>query len=315
MKIRVAVYCRVSTKSEMQQHRLGAQREYYEKLISSSDKYTLAGIYTDIASGVSKKGRTAFNSLLKACKKKKIDLILTKSISRFARNTLDFLQTIRDLKDWGVDVYFESEQILLSEERSELKMGIYEAVMQEESMSRSRITKWGLSTRFALGESKLANRVCYGYKHDKDGNLTIDEEKAENVKLIFHLYLQGYSLSGISKELKRRGILTPTGKEIWTSLAIDKILCNEKYTGNVLLQKTYVPDVLKREQKQNTGEKEKYLYENNHIWMISAEVFEAVQEERKRRSNLTMNEKGESIRKDKRYSSKDTLKEKGEDYR
>lgn len=217
------------------------------------------------------------------------------------------------MKDWGVDVYFENEQILLSKERSELKMGIYEAVMQEESISRSRSTKWGLSTRFASGESKLANRVCYGYKHDKDCNLTIDEEKAENVKLIFHLYLQGYSLSGVSKELKKRGILTPTGKETWTSVAIDKVLCNEKYTGKVILQKTYVPDVLKREQKPNRGEKGKYLYENNHIGIISAEIFEMVQEERKKRSNLTVNEKGESIRKDKRYSSKDTLKEKEED--
>ena len=114
MRIRVAVYCRVSTKSEMQQHSLGTQRDYYEKLVKSTEKYTLAGIYIDVANGVSKKGRTAFNSLLKACKKKKIYLIIIKSISRFARNILDFLQTIRDLKDWGVDVYFESEKILLS---------------------------------------------------------------------------------------------------------------------------------------------------------------------------------------------------------
>lgn len=304
MPIRVAIYCRVSTKTEMQQHSLGIQKSYYEKLIKLSENYILVGMYIETASGVSKKNRKKFNAMMRACRKKKIDLIITKSISRFARNALDFLETIRELKSLGVDVYFESERIRLSEERSEFKMTIYAAIMQEENMAKSRNTKWGICSRFASGESKLANRICYGYKHDQNGNLIIDEETSKNVKLIFDLYLQGYSLSGISKELKKKSIKTPRGNVNWTSMAIDKILSNEKYVGNVLLQKTYVPDVIKKAQKKNNGELAQYLYENNHEQIISFDIFQMVQKERKIRSNLSINEEGKIVRKSSRYKGK-----------
>ena len=235
MKKRVAAYCRVSTKKEIQLYSLEAQKQYYKNFIEANEDFIFVGIYADTASGLKKKDRVQFGKLLKDCKKKKIDIIYTKSISRFARNTLDFLEDIRKLKKLGVDVYFQNEQIWLNKERSELTMTIYPTVAQEESVSKSRITRWGLVSGFKSGTSKLANRVCYGYKQDKDGNLIIDEEQAKNVKLIFGFYLQGYSLSGIAKELYKRGIESPTGKGTWTSAAIDKLLGNEKYIGQALL--------------------------------------------------------------------------------
>lgn len=236
-------------------------------------------------------------------RKGKIDIIFTKSISRFARNSLDFLTTIRELKALGVDVYFETEKILLSRERNKFRMTTLAAVAQEESFMKSRSIKWSLNVGFTTGTSKLANRPCYGYVNDDNGNLVIDSDKAESVRMIFRLYLDGYSLSGIGKELHRLSILSPTGKETWTACTIDKILSNEKYIGVVLLQKTYVPDVLKGVQMKNNGEQARYLYKSNHVGIIAQETFDAVQEEKKRRSNCTTNEKGKRERKRVRYSS------------
>ena len=186
-------------------------------------------------------------------------------------------------------------------------MAVHVAVAQEESMSKSRSIRWGLVYGFQSGMSKLANRICYGYEQDKDGKLIINEEEAKNVKLIFELYLQGYSLSGISKELKRRRILSPTGKETWTSAAIDKLLGNEKYIGQAVLQKTHVPNVLDQKQKKNNGELTQYLYENNHIGIIDIEIFEAVQAEKVRRTNVVSSEHGKQIRKNTRHSSGNSL--------
>lgn len=307
MKKRVAAYCRVSTKKEIQLYSLEAQKQYYKNLIESNEDFIFVGIYADTASGLKKKDRVQFGKLLKDCKKKKIDIIYTKSISRFARNTLDFLEDIRKLKKMGVAIYFENEQIWLQKERSELTMTIYATVAQEESVSKSRITRWGLVSGFKSGTSKLANRVCYGYKQDKDGNLIIDEGQAKNVKLIFDLYLQGYSLSGIAKELSKRGIVSPTGKVTWTNVAIDKLLENEKYIGKALLQKTYVPNILDQKQKKNNGELTQYLYENNHVGIIDIEIFEAVKAEKARRTNVVSSEHGKQIRKNTRYSSGNSL--------
>lgn len=285
MAKRVAVYCRVSTKEEMQLNSLKAQKEYYAKTAMLLG-YELVGIYADISSGLQTKKRLQFETLLKDCRKNKVDIIITKSIVRFARNTVDFLSVIRELKELRVDIYFENEKILLSQERSELRMTILAAVAQEESLSKSRNIRWGLNYSFKSGESKMANRVCYGYAKDNNGNLIIDNSTAENVRLIFNLYLQGYSLSRISKELKNRGILSPTGKETWTSMAIDKLLSNEKYMGNVLLQKTYIADVFTKKQTKNKGELTKYLYENNHVGIIDKQTFENVQKEKLRRSRV-----------------------------
>ena len=307
MKKKVAAYCRVSTKEDIQQHSLEAQKKYYQRIIEQNPNYKFVGIYAGTSSGLRKKNRVQFEKMLRDCKRGKIDIIFTKSISRFARNTLDFLKVIRELKYIGVDIFFQNEYIWLQSQRSERDMAIHAALAQEESVAKSRSIRWGLAHSFASGMSGLANRVCYGYTNDSQGNLIIDAEKAENVKLIFSLYLNGYSLSKIAKELNAKGILSPTGKETWTSMTIDKILTNEKYAGNVILQKTYIPDVLKQKQKKNDGEIARYLYENNHVGIIDPAMFEAVQEERNRRTNVELNGKGKTVRKNTRFSSNDSL--------
>lgn len=307
MKKRVVAYCRVSTKEKIQEYSLETQQNYYRNLIENNSYFIFVGIYADTASGLKKKNRVQFEKMLKDCKRKKIDVIYTKSMSRFSRNTLDFLKVIRKLKQLDVDVYFQNEQIWLKKERGEFNMAVHAAVAQEESMSKSRSIRWGLVYGFQSGMSKLANRICYGYEQDKAGKLIINEEEAKNVKLIFELYLQGYSLSRISKELKRRGILSPTGKETWTSAVIDKMLGNEKYIGQALLQKTHIPDVLDQKQKKNKGELAQYLYENNHRRIIDSTMFEAVQSERARKSNVVLDEHGKQIRKSTRHSSGDSL--------
>ena len=283
-KTRVAAYCRVSRGGTEPEHSLKAQVDFYKEMINSVPSFQLAGIYAEIASGLNTKGRPQFRKLLRDCKKGKIDLIYTKSISRFARNTVDFLSAIRQLRARGVDIFFENEHILLSSERTEMNMAIYAVFMEDESIQKSNNIKWGLKAGFASGESKLANRICYGYVHDAEGELVPDPQKAEIVRLIFQLYLEGKSLSGISKELQRRQIPSPTGKETWTSCAIDKLLSNEKYTGNVLLQKTYVPSPFTKTQEKNDGTQTQYIYENNHEGIISQEVFQAVQAEKQKRA-------------------------------
>ncbi|MCH5197449.1 MAG: recombinase family protein, partial [Oscillospiraceae bacterium] len=277
--LKTAVYCRISTAEDIQLHSLESQRKYYESFIEAHPGYVLTGIYADTASGTKRRGRLQFTKMIQDCRKGKIDIIFTKSISRFARNSLDFLIIIRELKALSVDVYFENEQILLSKERNEFRMATLAAVAQEESLMKSRSIRWALNVGFTTGTSKLANRPCYGYVNDAKGELVIDPASAETVKMIFRLYLDDHSLSGIAKELYRLRIPSPTGKETWTACAIDKVLSNEKYVGIVLLQKTYVPDVLKGVQVKNNGEQARYLYENNHIGIIDQETFEAVQAE------------------------------------
>lgn len=305
--LRAAVYCRISTDEDRQQSSLEYQKKNYESYIQTRPNYIFSGMYVDAASGKNCRKRLQFRKMIQDCRKGKIDIIFTKSISRFARNSLDFLTTIRELKALGVDVCFETEKILLSKERNEFRMTTFAAVAQEESFMKSRSIKWALNVGFTTGTSKLANRPCYGYINDDNGNLVIDTDKAETIKKIFRLYLDGYSLSGIAKELHRLGILSPTGKETWTVCTIDKILSNEKYVGIVLLQKTYVSDVLKGIQVKNNGERTRYLYENNHIGIITQTTFDAVQGEKKRRSNCTTNEKGKQQRNRTRYSSGNSL--------
>ena len=303
---KVAVYCRISSNSDEQKSSLQAQQEYYSNAVIKNENCLLVGIYADIASGVNKKKRVQFNKLIKDCKKGKIDIIVTKSISRFARNTLDFLEVIRMLKELNIDVYFENEKIWLSKERNEFMMTTYAAIAQEESMIKSRSIKWGLENGFVSGDSKIAQRKCYGYTNH-NGDLVIDLEQACIVKEIYKMYLEGLSLSSIVKELYQKGVKSPMGKDRWTVAAIDKILSNEKYVGNVLLQKTYVSDVLKHAQIKNNGEKAKYLYENNHDGIIDKKTFDLVQIEKVKRSNTIIDKNKKLSRKSTRYSSGNTL--------
>lgn len=265
------------------------------------------GTYTDVASGTNRYKRPQFNAMVEACKRREIDLILTKSVSRFARNTVDALEVLNTLKLLGVDVYFEVENLWLQQQTSMFSISLFAAVAQEESVIRSENIKWGIHAGFRLGSSKLADRICYGYQKDEHGGLCIHPEQTAVVQRIFHLYLEGHSLSGICKELSAYSISSPAGKETWTRKAIDKLLSNEKYTGNVLLQKTYITDYWNHRQGENAGQFPQFLYEHNHPAIIDPSVFEAVQRERERRSNMTQNSRGKTVRKSIRFVSGNTL--------
>lgn len=306
-KLKVAAYCRVSTKQDEQEHSLAYQEEYYQNLIIANENWEYVGIYADIASGTNQTKRKQFNAMIEDCIKNKIDLILVKSVSRFGRNTLESLKTVRMLKEIGVDIYFETLKISLSEMNSEKILAIMFAFAQEESEDRSSAIKWGIRTGFRLGNSKFADKVCYGYKKDDEGKLIIDEKQARIVEYIFSLYMQGNSLRKIADKLYERGILSPTWKENWTPMAIRKILTNEKYTGNVILQKTYVKDFFEHTQALNKNQFTKYLYENNNPPIISRETFELVQKMLDERSNVEIDQDGKSARKSTRYSSNNLL--------
>lgn len=287
---RVGIYCRVSTSSTEQLQSLTAQVSHLTRLTATMPQWLLTDVYMDIATSKTGSSRKEFNRMLDDCRSKKLEIVLTKNISRFGRDTVEILDALNQLKQFSVRVIFEQEELDTANTDSDLMISVIEALSQAENESRRENIKWGIKQRAATGTSKLYDRKCYGYKHDKNGKLIIDEEKAENVKLIFDLYLSGQSVIGIIKELERRKILSPTGKEKWCKRTIDVMLSNEKYTGDVKLLKS-------------GNSKVHYLSSDNNPAVISKEVFEAVQMEEVRRSNVVRDKNG-SQRRSKKYSSK-----------
>ena len=247
-------------------------------------------MYIDIATSKTGSSRKEFKRMLDDCQSNKLDIILTKNISRFGRDTVEILDSLNQLKVLGVRVIFEQEELDTSNTDSDLMISVIESIAQAENESRSENIRLGIKYRAAAGTSKLYDRKCYGYENDEDGHLIIDEEKAKNVKLIFDLYLSGQSVLDIIKELGRRKILSPTGKAKWCKRTIDVMLSNEKYTGDVKILKSGKSDV-------------HYLASDNNPAIISKEVFEAVQIEKARRSNVVQDDTGRK-RKSSKYSSK-----------
>lgn len=287
---RVGIYCRVSTNSVDQLKSLTAQVSALTRLTAVNPKWLLVDVYTDIASSKTGTSRKEFNRMLDDCKSHDLEIILTKSISRFGRDTVEILDALNQLKLLGVRVIFEQEQLDTADTDSDLMISIIESIAQAENESRSDNIKWGIKQRAAQGTSKLYNRKCYGYSNDAEGDLVIDDNEAKNVKLIFNMYLQGKSIIGIVSELERLGIKSPTGKEKWCKRTIDVMLSNEKYKGNVRLL--------------DDGKHESYyLSENNNPAIISKETFQAVQIEKQHRSNVIKGEEGNQ-RKSRKYSSK-----------
>lgn len=287
---RVGIYCRVSTNDAEQLNSLAVQVSALTRLTASTPQWLLVDVYMDIASSKTGSSRKEFARMLDDCKSKKLEIIITKSISRFGRDTIETLEALRLMRDSGVRVIFEQENLDTADTDSELMISIVESFAQAENESRSDNIKWGLKQKAASGTSKLYDRKCYGYDQDEDGRLIINEDEAANVRKIFKWYLEGKSILGIMKELERLGIKSPTGKEKWPKRTIDVLLSNEKYTGNVRLF-----DSEKREVQ--------YLSENNHQAIISTEIFQAVQIEKKERSNVNKNKDG-TQRRSKKYSSK-----------
>lgn len=267
-KLRVVAYCRVSTRAAEQQSSLMAQEHYYEDYIKQNPSWVFAGVYSDIGSGTRIKGRNRFKSLLSACKRGKIDMILTKSAHRFARNTVDALKTIRMLRRRNIDIYFEQEDIHSLYESSEFMLTLICARAQEESFSKSEDIKWGLRKSFENPDSKYYQRICYGYIHDQDGKLIVQEEQAKVVRLIYEMAALGICLAKISAYLEDMGILSPRGKKVWSKETLRKILSNEKYKGYVKLQKTFVKNYLEHQQIKNIGQLDIYQINNNHEAII-----------------------------------------------
>ena len=276
-KLRVAAYCRVSSDSDEQENSLEVQTEYYERFILSHEDWELVEIYSEKASGTNIQDRAEFNRMMQDCRSGLIDLILTKSVSRFGRNTVGTLTAAMELFHLGVKVEFEKEQINNYSREMRTAMALQAVFAQEESQAMSDNIKWGIQQSMRSGKVFLNCTRFLGYTKDCKGNLIIVEEEAAIVRKIFELYLLGFGLRKIKKYLEEHQIKTVTGKEIWSTSTIDRILCNEKYVGDVLMQKTYTEDFLTGVRKKNNGERSMFFIKNDHEPIISREDFEAVQ--------------------------------------
>lgn len=274
-KIRVAAYCRVSSQNDEQYGSLETQVTYYTNLINKNPYWVNEGIYSETGSGKSLQHRKEFKKLLAKCRKKKVDMIITKSISRFSRNTVDALEVFLELRLLGIEVVFEKENLRLSNPKTMLHLEIACAFAQEEIYSHSQNIRWGIQYGFQTGTSGYASVICYGYVKGKNG-LEIDSKQAKIVQMIFKMRVQGKSLNDISKGLQKKKIPSPTGKPTWSRETLNKLLKNEKYVGSVILQKTYVENYLTGVQIKNKGQLSKVLIKNHHQPIVSAEIFNLV---------------------------------------
>lgn len=285
---KVAAYARVSTDHEEQLTSYQAQIDYYTSYIQGRSDWEFVKVYTDEGiSGTSTNRREGFKTMIADALDGKIDLIITKSVSRFARNTVDSLTTIRKLKDHHIECYFEKESIWTFDGKGELLITIMSSIAQEESRSISENVTWSKRKQAKDGKVSVAYGQFLGYDRGPDGKFQINEEQAEVVKLIYSLFLQGKSTNNISTILTEQGIPSPGGKPKWNGSCVARILQNEKYIGDALLQKRYTVDYLTHKLKVNEGEVPQYYIEENHEPIISKEVFDLVQAEMDRRKGMT----------------------------
>lgn len=301
--LRVAAYCRVSTRSKEQKASLFRQIWAYMNQILNHPDWEFAGIFYDFGkSGLRKMGRTGLEKMLKQVEAGEVDYILTKSVSRVSRDTLEILNIVRYLKERGISIYFENEKLDSKNPEAEAYITLACAVAQEESRNMSENMKWTVTRNFKQGI--FTNYKAFMGYQCVNGELEIVPEQAEVVKQIFDLYLAGYTFAQIKRELEKQKIKTATGKEIWDVTTIQKMLKNEKYKGDSLLQKTYTEDYLRGIRKKNTGQRAKYYVKGSHPEIISPEIFDKVQEEMFRRARLIVDENGEQVNSGNRYSSK-----------
>lgn len=281
---RVAAYARVSMESERLQHSLSAQVSYYSSLIQQNPAWEYAGVYADDGiTGTKTNDRAEFNRMIADCESGKIDIILTKSISRFARNTVDLLNAVRHLKELGISVQFEKEHIDSLSEDGELMLTLLASFAQEEVRSLSDNVKWGTRKRFEKGIPNGRFQI-YGYRWDGD-HLVVEPEEAKIVKLIYDNFLNGLSAESTEKQLEEMGVKSYKGQHFGNT-SIRQILGNITYTGNLLFQKEYTVDPISKKSRKNQGELPQYWVENTHEAIIPMEVYQAVQEEKARRREL-----------------------------
>jgi site-specific DNA recombinase len=280
-----AAYCRVSTDSEEQLTSYENQLEYYKEKILRNPEWQFAGIFADEGiSGTQTKKRVEFNNMIKKCEQGKIDIILTKSISRFARNTVDCLKYVRLLKSLGIAIIFEKENINTMSAESETLISLLASLAQAESESISGNVKWGKRKGYAQGKATISFNQLLGYEKGEDKIPVIVAAEAEIVKHIFERYLTGGSLLSIKASIEKKGYKTKRGSKNWSTYVIRHMLENEKYAGDVIMQKTYITDCISKKVKQNNGELPKYWIKNNHPAIIDRVTWNRVQKEKARRN-------------------------------
>ena len=284
-QLRVAAYCRVSTDSEEQMTSYEAQKTYYTDKIMQNPQWSMAGIFADEGiTGTSAEKRPEFLRMIRLCRKRKIDLVLVKSISRFARNTVDCLHYIRALKEMGIAVIFEKENINTLDSEGEMLITLLGAFAQAESESISQNVRWGIRQAMREGRVSLRCKQLYGFTEDENGQPQVLPDEAEVVRRIYKSFLRGQSIRMIKGWLDAEGIAPRKGKE-WSLSSIENILKNEKYCGDVLLQKTFISDCISRKVIKNVGQLPMYLIENHHEGIVSRETYQAVQAEFARRGS------------------------------
>ena len=284
--LRVAAYCRVSTDSEDQLESYAAQVAYYTDIITKNPKWRFVKIYADEGiTGTLAKKRKCFLEMIRDCEKGKIDLILTKSVARFARNTVDSLRYVRQLKAMGVGVFFQEQNLDTRKIDNEMVIGFHSVMAQAESENISANVRWGIRQRMRTGTYAFRYNIL-GYRKGADGEPEIIPEEAQTIQEIYRRYLMGSTTDQIKTYLESNGIQTKNGKTEWSKGNIYSILTNEKYCGDVIYQKTYVENCISKKVKKNRGELTKYLVTNNHPAIISRETFRMAQAELARRGNM-----------------------------
>ncbi len=308
---RVVAYCRVSTKQDEQLNSYENQVNYYTERINREPDWTLVQIFADRGiTGTSVKKREEFNKMIRLCKQGKVDMIICKSISRFARNTVDCLKYTRMLKELGVDVYFEEQGIHSNQNGAEFYITIYGSIAQSESENISANIKWGKAQSAKEGKISFHYSRFLGYKRGADGKPEIVPEEAAVIRLIYEQFLAGDSFGNIVRLLEERGIKSPSGKEKWSYSTVQSILTNEKYKGDAIINKTYITDCISKKVKVNNGERTKYYVENNHPAIIDGATFGRVQEELARRAGKPKVKQVGTKTEQGKYSSKYALTEK-----
>lgn len=310
-KLRVAAYARVSTDQEEQESSYQAQIQYFEDKISSNPEWEFVKVFADEGiTGTQAKKRPHFMEMIEECEKGRIDMILVKSISRFSRNITDFIGYIRKLKALGIPVIFEKENINTMDANSEMLLTMLGSFAQAESESISKNVTWGIQKSFSNGNVPFVYKSILGYRKGADGKPEIDPEEAEIVRRVYRMYLAGYSLKGIKGTLEAEGLKTKKGKEQWSTGMLTRMLQNERYMGDALLQKTYTIDCIEHKKVVNNGERPKYYVRDNHPAIIDRDTWNRVQSEIARRGSLKKKaineEKAVAVNRGK-YSSKYAL--------
>ena len=290
--LNVGAYCRVSTDTEEQQGSYNSQVTHYTEKIKSTPGWRFVKVYGDEGiSGTNADNRPGFQEMMQDCENGKLDLIITKSISRFSRNVTVTLEVARKLRDKGIGIFFEKENLNTLHYTSESLLAIFSSLAQAESESMSENIKMGREYRYKQGECCYNMGKIFGFNQDSDGIVTINEEQAIAVRLMYDGYLNGMSIGGIIKDLRERKIPSPTGKEEWSPGTVERILSSEKYKGDFLARKTFTVDPISKKKKKNTGQVTQYLITNHHPAIIEPEMFDMVQSEMTRRGCIKKNDK------------------------